>query len=115
MFFKKIRGKIFGVQLNEKEQAALDAEIRKQVRANSRLYEIETDCSILWMLHTEFGFGPKRLRKAWALFYEQAGLLAQHYEMPTSDGAWICQQRLKDIGCDVEEWYKEMDEEAKKK
>ena len=109
MFFKKTGNKIFGVQLNAKELAALDEEIHRQVRAQMTKHEAEVDSSILWMLHVHFGFGPKRLKKAWELFYEQAGKLAEYYEMPTSDGAWICQQKLKDIGCDVEAWYKEME------
>lgn len=47
MFFKRNGGKIFGVQFNSKEQAAIDAEIRRQLIEDSRMHEIESDCSIL--------------------------------------------------------------------
>ena len=113
MFFKKAGSKIFGMELNAKEQEALDREIRRQISEDSRRHEAETDSSILWMLHVHFGFGPKRLRKAWELFYEQARALEKHYEMDSGDGGWICQRELKDYGCDVEVWYKEWEERQK--
>lgn len=30
------------------------------------------------------------------------------------DGAWLCQRKLKDIGVDVEEWNKEVNDETEK-
>lgn len=113
MFFKRNGGKIFGVQFNSKEQAAIDAEIRRQLIEDSRMHEIESDCSILWMLHVHFGFGPGRLRKAWELFYEQARELEKHYEMSAGDGSWLCQKMLEDYGCDVAAWYKELEDKQK--
>ncbi len=110
MIFKKAGGKIFGVSLSSKEQEAIDREIQRQLVESSRRSEAETDSSILWMLHVHFGFGPKRLRKAWELFYQQARELEKYYEMPRGDGGWICQRELKNYGCDVEAWYKEWEE-----
>lgn len=69
MNFKKAGGKIFGVALNKAEQRALDQEIKKQIVENDTQFSIDNDSSILWMLHVHFGFGPKRLKKAWKLFY----------------------------------------------
>lgn len=31
--------------------------------------------------------------------------------MPPEDGGWLCRQRLLRIGVDVEQWYKEEQEE----
>lgn len=69
--FKKSGGKIFGVQFNKAEEKALNAAISEQIVANDRKYDMDKEASILWMLHTHFGFGPKRLKKAWTLFYSE--------------------------------------------
>lgn len=65
MYFKKAGKSIFGVQLNKAEQRALDQEINRQIVENDRRFDMDKESSILWMLHTQFGFGPKRLKKAW--------------------------------------------------
>lgn len=61
--FKKSGGKIFAVQFNKAEERALDQEIKKQIVENDRAFDMDKESSILWMLHTQFGFGPKRLKK----------------------------------------------------
>ena len=60
--FKKSGGKIFAVQFNKAEERALDQEIKKQIVENDRAFDMDKESSILWMLHTQFGFGPKRLK-----------------------------------------------------
>lgn len=62
--FKKSGGKIFAVQFNKAEERALDQEIKKQIVENDRAFDMDKESSILWMLHTQFGFGPKRLKLA---------------------------------------------------
>ena len=111
MNFKKAGGKIFGVALNKAEQRVLDQEIKKQIVGFGEWdigqEQIDNDSSILWMLHVHFGFGPKRLKKAWKLFYAENIKLRDHYLMDAEDGGWLCRQKLKGIGCDVEAWYQE--------
>lgn len=92
--FKKSGGKIFAVQFNKAEERALDQEIKKQIVENDRAFDMDKESSILWMLHTQFGFGPKRLKLAWNL-------------MEQADDGWLARKKLKDIGCDIEEWYRE--------
>ena len=105
--FKKAGGKIFGVQFNKAEQKALDQEIKKQIVEHDHRFDIDKESMILWMLHTEFGFGPKRLRRAWELFYAETLKLREYYLMDQEDDGWLARQKLKDIGCDIEEWYRE--------
>ena len=112
MFFKKIKGKPFGVTLNAAEQKILDAEITRQILENDRKFDMDKEASILWMLHVHFGFGPKRLKKAWELFYAESKALRDHYEMDADDGGWLCMVKLREIGCDLEQWYKEEGSEA---
>ena len=108
MNFKKYNGKIFGVQLNKNEQRALDQEINRQIIENDRRFDMDKESSILWALHTQFGFGPKRLKKAWELFYTETVKLREYYQMGPEDAAWLARHKLKEIGCDIEEWYKEV-------
>lgn len=93
--FKKSGGKIFGVQFNKAEEKALNQAINEQIVANDRAFDMDKESSILWMLHTQFGFGPKHLK------------LREYYLMDQEDDGWLARQKLKDIGCDIEEWYRE--------
>ena len=111
MLFKRNGGKPFGIVLNRAEQKVLDEEINKQILEHDLQFQIDNDSAILEMLHVHFGFGKKRLRKAWKLFYAEHKKLREHYEMTPEDGGWLCRQRLLKIGVDVEAWYKEEQEE----
>ena len=107
MFFKKSAGTIFGVHLNATEQKVLDAEIAKQVVAVDRQYEIDRESQILWMLHEQFNFGPIKLYRAWKRMYADSKELQARYEMGPNDGGWLCRQKLKDMGVDIERWYQD--------
>lgn len=107
MYFKKAGKSIFGVQLNKAEQRALDQEINRQIVENDRRFDMDRESFILWMLHVQFGFGPKRLKKAWELFYSETLKLREYYQMDQEDGGWLARKKLKEIGCDIESWYKE--------
>lgn len=89
------------------EEGALNQEIKKQIVENDRAFDMDKESSILWMLHTQFGFGPKRLKLAWKLFYAETLKLREYYLMEQADGGWLARKKLKDIGCDIEEWYRE--------
>lgn len=105
--FKKSGGRIFGVQFNKAEEKALNQAINEQIVANDRAFDMDKESSILWMLHTQFGFGPKHLKLAWKLFYAETLKLREYYLMDQEDDGWLARQKLKDIGCDIEEWYRE--------
>ena len=105
--FKKSGGKIFAVQFNKAEEKALNQAINEQIVANDRAFDMDKESSILWMLHTQFGFGPKRLKLAWKLLYAETLKLRDYYLMDQEDDGWLARQKLKDIGCDIEEWYRE--------
>ena len=107
MFFKKAAGKIFDVALNKAEQRAVDKALGEQWAEMGRQMEMDQDSSILWMLHKHFGFGHKRLFKAWKLMYAENKKLQAHYEMGPEDGGWLCRQKLKEYGVDLERWYKD--------
>lgn len=108
MNFKKHSGKIFGVTLNAAERRALDQEISRQIIENDHRFDMDKESSILWALHTQFGFGPKRLKKAWEMFYTETVKLRKYYQMGPEDAAWLARHKLKEIGCDIEAWYQEV-------
>lgn len=88
--FKKSGGKIFAVQFNKAEERALDQEIKKQIVENDRAFDMDKESSILWKL-----------------FYAETRKLREHYLMEQADDGWLARKKLKDIGCDIEEWYRE--------
>ena len=107
MYFKRAAGKIFGVTFNKAEQKAIDKAIGEQCVEMDRQMELDRDSSILWMLHEQFGFGRKNLFKAWKLMYADNKKLQARYEMGPEDGGWLCRQKLKEYGVDLERWYKD--------
>ena len=109
MNFKRAFGKAFGVQLNKAEQKILNDEIRKQILENDLQFQIDNDSAILEMLRVHFGFGKKRLKRAWLLFYAEHKKLRDYYEMP-EDGGWLCRKSLLEHGVDLEAWYREQEE-----
>lgn len=50
---------------------------------------------------------PKRLKLAWKLFYAETLKLREYYLMDQEDDGWLARKKLKDFGCDIEEWYRE--------
>ena len=51
--------------------------------------------------------GATILKLAWKLFYAETLKLREHYLMEQADDGWLARKKLKDIGCDIEEWYRE--------
>lgn len=107
MHVKKHGGRVYGADLTKEERKAMDIEIKKQLAEYDRKHAIEMDALVLWILHDKFGFGRKRLRR----FYDEfAGIikeLIEWYAMDDTDAVWLCTQKLKDRGIDLEEWHKE--------
>ena len=86
---------------------AMDIEIRRQLAEYDLKHANELDATILWHLHEEFGFGPKRLKQFYDTFAVRLNELIKHYEMTDSDMVWLCTYKLKQYGIDIEEWNKQ--------
>lgn len=113
MRVKQYKGKVFGADLTAKERLAMNIEINRQIVEADRKYTNDIDAMVLYTLHVHLGFGKKRLRRFWEAFQQEYKALVEHYQM-LDDGAWLCQRKLKDIGVDVEEWNKEVNDETEK-
>lgn len=106
MTFKKNKGKIYKTELTAKEQEALDAEVKKQIVKASEEYAHNLDTLVLYVLHSRFGFGEKRLKQFFDAFSEEHKSLVDYYEMAGED-IWLAKKKLLDIGVDVDKWNEE--------
>ena len=107
MQVKKAGGKVFGANLTAAEKKALDIEMRRYFAEYDRKNIQEVDAIVLWVLHEKFGFGPARLRRFFDIFNSSVKELIDRYEMEKTEDAWLCTYKLKEIGVDIEKWYKE--------
>ena len=114
MRVKQHHGQVFGADLNAKERLAMNIEINRQIVEAERKYANDVDAMILYTLHVHLGFGKKRLRRFWEAFQREHKALIEHYQMP-DDGAWLCQRKLTDIGVNVEEWNKEVNDDIEQR
>lgn len=110
MRVKKSGKKIFGAYLTADEKKAMDIEIKRQLAEFDKKHEMEIDALILWTLHEEFGFGEKRLKQFFDVFGKAIDELVKRYEFDDSDKIWICTEKLKDYGVDLDVWAKERNE-----
>lgn len=115
MIPKKIAGKIYGAHLTPDEKKALTIEIQKIYAELNVKNSNEIDATFLWYMHTQFGFGHKRLKLLHRLFRPAINALCERYEM-TDDGdeLWLSTYKLKEYGIDIEEWNREIREEETK-
>lgn len=106
MLIKKSGGKVFGAALTAAEKKAMNMEINRQIAEADRRYTDDIDAMVLYTLRVHLGFGAKRLRRFYEAFSAEHDRLIQHYEMP-DDFVWLCKEKLKEIGVDVEAWNRE--------
>jgi len=92
---------------NAVQRKIMDSEIKKRIAEFDRKNAAELDAIILWVLHEQLGFGAKRLRRFYDRFADEVAALVNKYETDDCDDAWLCTQKLKEIGVDIEEWSKE--------
>ncbi len=77
MIVKKSGGRIYGAQLTVAERKAMNIEIEKQLAEYTRKHQAEFDA------------------------------LVKRYEMEDEDDVWLCTQKLKEMGVDIEQWERE--------
>ena len=107
MIKKKSGGRIYGVIFTKSEQKSIRTELQKQLAEYDRKHETELQALILWELHTQLGFGAKRLRRFYDAFDKAVKDLIGRYDLEDSDQVWLCTHKLKEIGIDLEKWNKE--------
>lgn len=106
MHVKKIGSRIYGATLTPSEKKAMEIEIRKQISASEREHELEVDSLILRILHDEFGFGTRRLKRFYRDYILGMSEIACRYEDPECGEYNANTVALSDIGIDIEQWYR---------
>lgn len=106
----KSSGKIYGAKFTAAERKAMEIEIRKEIAVQMKENAKDIDSMILWFLHFEFGFGKKKLRRAYDRMEPMMKQLIEHYEMDDSEKGYLCRYQLKNYGVDIDEWHKENEE-----
>jgi len=78
-------------------------EANKQCIQYEQEHEAELVCRSLWILHSVFGFGEKRLTRFYKAYHKEVAELVKHYEMSPADDCWLCMRKLHDAGFDFQE------------
>lgn len=107
MQVKKSSGRIFGAVMTAAEKKAMNMEIQRQLAEYDRKHVLEIDAMILWVLHQRFGWGEARLRRFYDGFAGEISALLDRYQMEEEDKVWLCTQKLRDYGIDIEQWDRE--------
>lgn len=116
MFFKKNKGKIFGVDLSNNERRAMEKEFAKEFAEFDKAHADEIDSLVLWVLHEEFGFGPGRMKRFYKAFMPAMQDLLKRYEMEDGEQVWLCTHMVNEYlsrhGTSLEEFKKEENNES---
>ncbi len=79
-------------------------EARRQLLEAKELFVSELEILFLYTLHTQLGFGKKRLKRMYHAFSDEFYEMCQRYEM---DDCFPMKNKLERIGVNIDEWHKE--------
>lgn len=97
--------------MSSAQKKAMNDEINRQILESDKMLSMDLDSTVLYVLHKTFGFGKKRLRRFWEALIKNHDELSKYYEIDHEDNTWLLRRKLKEIGVDVEAWYKELEGE----
>lgn len=78
-------------------------EANRQCIEFEKTHEAELVCRSLWILHSVFGWGAKRLTQFYKAYHKEVAELVRHYELAPTDDCWLCMKKLHDAGFSFEE------------
>lgn len=78
-------------------------EMNRQCIEYEKAHEAEQVCRALWILHSHFGWGAKRLTEFFKAYHGEVAEMIQHYELDPTDDLWLCMKKLHDAGFSFEE------------
>ena len=113
----KARVKSGTLKMSKEVREALEAEAERMAKEAiaemNRDNEEELDAMVLYILHDEFGFGEKRLRRFYDRFTQGLRDLGERYDMNEyDDRLWLCQRKLREAGIDISKWKWEKEDEC---
>ena len=97
------------VELSPEMRKAMNAEAERMAKQAidemNRENEDELDAMALYILHSEFGFGEKRLKRFYTRFSLGLRELGERYQMNEyEDRLWLCKKKLSEAGIDISKW-----------
>lgn len=102
---RKARSSLRSPQISNKQYELIRKEVDKQLLEADRQYSVNFAAGVLWALHVEFGFGQARLRRMWDAYTRVHDELKTYYELDdNTDTCFVCKEKLKQIGVDVDAW-----------
>ena len=108
MKVRKYNGKPYGAVFTANERKAMELEINRQILEKDEEYKANIDALVLYVLMSHYGWRKKRLRKFWNVFVAEHKALREYYQWYTpEDNEWLAHYKLKQIGVDIHQWYKE--------
>lgn len=108
MRVKSYKGKVFGAEFTAAERKAMDIEINRQLVERDKQYAADIDAMVLYTLMAHYGWKKKRLKRFWKAFIAEHKALREFYQIDEpGDNEWLAHRMLKEIGVDIDEWYKE--------
>lgn len=75
-------------------------DIAKQFYLLLDKYNYEASVQVIHILHFEFGFGEKRLKRFAELLNQMQQEQKSRYELQDEDTPWICEEQLRQSGID---------------
>lgn len=96
-----------GKRITAADKKIIDIEVKKQLTEYDKKHTQEIEALVLWVLHEQYGFGEKRLKRFYDSFDDEIAALLKRYEMDETDDVWLCTRKLKDAGIDISKWSKE--------
>ena len=94
--------KPLGAELTAKERACLNKEVEKALQKQLDKVGDELDAAVLKILHEEFGFGIKRLRRFHRAYKACLRRVWEYYEMEDGAEQWLALRWLREKGYDLE-------------
>lgn len=95
--------KCFTKRPSAKQDKLIKQECRKEFYKLLDQYNRESATQVLHILHFDFGFGEKRLKRFADKIGEMQRKQKENYELEWTDTAFICEKQLTDAGFNVDD------------
>lgn len=89
------------------QQAAMKREIRRQIIEHETNYTLGVLAVLMWSRHVNEGLGKIRLERIFYDFWSLYREMRDFYEM---DGSFPAEYKLREIGIDIDELMKKVEE-----
>ena len=113
MRVRKHNGKVYGADFSTAQREAMEKELGRMIAEANEKNAANFDSLVLYVLYAHYGWKKDRLKKFWTAFCKEHKELCDRYRMyGVGDSTWLAKKKLEEIGVDVTEWYKELENDG---